>query len=90
MSCWCGHGPWHHYGYAYPPPYPAAAYPPAAYPPGPYAPPPRQRRRGRARVEDLERHLAELEDELARVREDLARYRVVPPDVGATDTEPAG
>jgi hypothetical protein len=29
MSCWCGHGPWHHYGYAYPPPmYPAAAYPP--------------------------------------------------------------
>jgi hypothetical protein len=82
MSCWCGHGPWHHYGYAYPPPtYAPPVYPPPDYP----SPPPRARRGRRARVEDLERYLAELEDELAGVREELAGYR----REGA-EREPAG
>lgn len=70
MSCWCGHGPWHHHGYAYPPP----AYPPPAYPPPYYEPVPPRRGR-RARVEDLERYLSDLNDELARVREELAEHR---------------
>jgi hypothetical protein len=75
MSCWCGHGPWHHYGYAYPPPtYAPPGYPPSAYPPAAYPAPPRPRRRRRARIADLET-LADLGDELARVREELAEYR---------------
>jgi hypothetical protein len=83
MSCWCGHGPWHHYGYYGPPPYPPQGYPPTAYPPGAYGPPPatyavppyRGRSGRRSRVEDLEDYLAELEDELARVREELRASR---------------
>ena len=75
MSCWCGHGSWHHYGYAYPPAGypPAAPYPPAYYPPA--YPESRSPRGRRARAEDLEDYLRDLEDELARVREELAEYR---------------
>lgn len=71
MSCRCGHGPWHHHGYTYPPvPYPPAVYPPTAYPPVAYSVPYSTARpmwRGRrTRAEDLEAYLSELEDELAR------------------------
>jgi hypothetical protein len=69
MSCWCGHGPWHHYGSAYPP-----GYPPPDYPPPAYWGPGRGSRRRRS-DEELERHLAELEDELARLREELGAAR---------------
>lgn len=66
MSCWCGHGPWHHYGYAYPPPmYPAAPYPPSEA----------DRERRQRPPEELERRLANLEQELARLREELAAQR---------------
>ena len=69
MSCWCGHGPWHHYGYAYPPPgYPAPGYPPT------YGGPSQGSWRRRS-DEELERHLTVLEEELARLREELAAAR---------------
>lgn len=70
MSCWCGHGPWHHYGYAYPP----RGYPPPDYPPAEYWSPGRGSRRRRS-DEELENHLVELEEELARLREELAAAR---------------
>jgi hypothetical protein len=72
MNCWCGHGPWHHYGYAYPPPYgPPAAYPPPAdyYYGGP------ARRRRRRDPEELEEYLEDLEAEIARVRQELGDLR---------------
>ncbi len=62
MSCWCGHGPWHHWGYAYPPP----GTPPY---PGP------RRRRGQADEEDLADYLRHLEEELARARRELEHIR---------------
>jgi hypothetical protein len=70
MSCWCGHGPWHHHGYAYPP----SVYPPPFAPPS-YSIPGPPRRGRRARIEDLEGYLGELEDELARLRAELAESR---------------
>jgi hypothetical protein len=67
MSCWCGHGSWHHYGYAYPPP---------MYPSAPYPRPGDEREGARRRPdEELERRLAHLEEELARVRQELAEQR---------------
>jgi hypothetical protein len=72
MSCWCGHGPWHHYGYPYPP---AAVYgppPPMYYQP---AEPYRRRRRGRADAEELAYYLGELEAEVARIRRELDELR---------------
>ncbi|MFR9802341.1 hypothetical protein ACL02T_08565 [Pseudonocardia sp. RS010] len=72
MSCWCGHGPWHHYGHAYPPPaYPLPGYPAPEYA-RPYWEPGGRRRRT---DEELERHLAALEEEIARLREELAAQR---------------
>ncbi len=69
MSCWCGHGPWHHYGYAYPP----RGYPPPEPSPEYWAP---GRGSWRRRSDDeLERHLVGLEEELARLREELAAVR---------------
>ena len=69
MSCWCGHGPWHHYGYMYPP----RGYAEPDYPEPEYWAPARGRRRGTG--EDLERRLAGLEAELARLREVLTEQR---------------
>ena len=68
MSCWCGHGPWHHHGYAYPPP--VAYGPPTAiyYQP---AKPYRRRRRRRADAEELADYLDGLEAERARIRREL-------------------
>jgi len=78
MSCWCGHGPWHYHGYAYPPPYP----PPAYYPPEePYGPP-RRRRRRRREPEELEDYLQDLQEEIDRVRQELAALR----EAGETDS----
>jgi hypothetical protein len=72
MSCWCGHGPWHHYGYPYPPP--AAYGPPATmyYEP---AEPYRRRRRRQADAEELADYLGELEAEVARIRRELDELR---------------
>jgi hypothetical protein len=68
MSCWCGHGPWHHYGYAYPP---------RGYPdyPSPECWAPGRGSRRRRSDDELERHLVGLEEELARLREELAAQR---------------
>ena len=72
MGCWCGHGPWHHWGYG-------PGYPPPWYEPAGYGPPGYERRRGRrpalARLdeEDLRDYLEDLEEEVARVRQDLER-----------------
>ena len=72
MSCWCGHGPWHHYGYTYPPQYP----PPAYYPPEEfYDRPARRRRRRRRDPEELEDYLQDLQEEIDRVRGELAAMR---------------
>ena len=72
MSCWCGHGPWHHYGYAYPPSYgPRGAYPPPTddYHQGHHGPPlPPRRRRD---PEELQDYLQDLEEELTRLRQEL-------------------
>ncbi len=72
MSCWCGHGAWHHHGYHYPPP---AAYgpPPAMY--YPPAEPYRHRRRRQADAEELADCLGELETEVARIRHELDELR---------------
>jgi hypothetical protein len=77
MSCWCGHGPWHHYGYGYPPQYPPPEYPPPAYyPPEEFYDRPRRRSRRRARdTEELEDYLQGLQDEIDRVRHELAAMR---------------
>jgi hypothetical protein len=79
MSCWCGHGPWHHGGYPYPP-YPPEEYwpPPRRFGPPPqwYAPPAGYRtRRREAAAEDLAEYLNDLEEEIARVRRELERMR---------------
>jgi hypothetical protein len=73
MSCWCGHGPWHHQMYPYPPPYP----PPGYYPPPPvqYGMPPGRRRRRAADAEELADYLQQLEEEIANVRRDLDDLR---------------
>ena len=63
MSCWCGHGPWHHDRYSYPPP----GYPP----PEPYGRP----RRRRLDADELADYLQELGEEIARVRRDLDEIR---------------
>ena len=76
MSCRCGHGPWHHYGYSYPPPAAYAPSPPVYYPPSePYG----RRRRRRADAEELADYLHELEAEIAHIRRELDELR-------ATDT----
>ncbi|WP_142391312.1 hypothetical protein [Mycobacterium sp. ENV421] len=72
MSCWCGHGPWHHQGYAYPPPAGYAPPPPVYYPPAePYG----HRRRRRANAEELADHLHELEAEITSIRRELGELR---------------
>lgn len=76
MSCWCGHGPWHHYGYPYPPSATYAPSPPAYYP---SAEPHGRRRRRRADAEELADSLHELEAEIAHIRRELDELR-------ATDT----
>ena len=78
MSCWCGHGRWHHWGHhGYGPSYgwhhwghgygPGYGYG-AGYvygpPPGQSAPFPA--RRGRRAARDLEDYAEDLEEELAR------------------------
>jgi len=84
MSCWCGHGPWHHQGYPYPPLYPPPQYPPSAYypPPEPYDRPPRRRRRRARDPEELEDYLQDLQEEIDRVRQELAALR----EAGETDS----
>ncbi len=86
MSCWCGHGPWHHQGHVYPSPYPPPHYPPPQYPPPQYPPPayyppgepyerPRRRRpRGRD-PEELQEYLQDLREEIDRVSDELAAMR---------------
>ncbi len=82
MSCWCGHGPWHHWhgpwryeGYGYGPP------PPGPWGPGPYGPESGPRWRGRpgrasrSREQDLAEYLEDLEGEVSQVREELERLR---------------
>jgi hypothetical protein len=69
MTCWCGHGPWHHSGYAYPLPYYYPQPPPPAYRPGPREPD------ARTRLEELETTLRDLHDELARLREEMSAGR---------------
>ncbi len=79
MSCWCGHGPWHHWGYG-----PDYGYgPPHGYGPG-YGPPPygrrmrRQVRRWEPEEEDLREYLEDLEEEIGRVRDELEARRSGP------------
>ena len=67
--CWCGHGPWHHWGYGYGPPPWARDYGPEYG----YGPP--RRRRRAPDEEDLAEYLGDLEDELRRVRVELERLR---------------
>jgi len=75
MSCRCGHGPWHHYGYSYAPP----GYAPPGYPLAePYGRP----RRRRPDADELADYLQELGEEIARVRRDLGEIR------GSGTTEP--
>jgi hypothetical protein len=71
---WCGHGPWHHQMYPYPPPYPPPGY---YYPPPPfqYGTPPGRRRRRAADAEELADYLQQLEEEIASVRRDLDDLR---------------
>ncbi|MCH0561107.1 MULTISPECIES: restriction endonuclease subunit S domain-containing protein [Streptomyces] len=66
MSCWCGHGPWHHYMHPYPPGY--------YLPPEHYGPPPEQPRRT-AETEELTGFLRRLEEEIAALRRDLDELR---------------
>ena len=70
MSCWCGHGPWHHHGYPYAGP--MAYGPPSAmyYEPGPY-----RRRSRQADAEDLADYLDDLEAQVARIRRELDEVR---------------
>jgi hypothetical protein len=75
MSCWCGHGPWHRYGYPYPPP---GYYPPEYYEP---AQRPRPRRRA-ADTQELAEYLAQLEQQLAAIRREVEQLR------GSESTEP--
>ncbi|MBF6354941.1 hypothetical protein IU449_10355 [Nocardia higoensis] len=80
MNCWCGHGPWHYHGYAYPPggAYgPPPAYYPAVEPPEPYGYGRRRRRRGqgRADADELADYLHELEEEIVRLRRELDELR---------------
>lgn len=74
MSCWCGHGPWHHWGpgqgYGYGP-----GYGPGGYGPGFGPGIGRGPRRRRARAEDLEEYLGDLEDEVAAVRAELEEMK---------------
>lgn len=75
MSCWCGHGAWHHHVYPYPPPY----LPPYASP-GSH-PPPRERHQAPhpphhpAGPDELQDYLRQLEAEAARVRRELEDMR---------------
>ncbi|MEU3098123.1 hypothetical protein ABZ690_25985 [Streptomyces sp. NPDC006967] len=66
MSCWCGHGPWHHYVHPHAPGY----YSPPEY----YGPPPEPPRRT-AEPEDLTGLLRRLEEEIAGLRRDLDDVR---------------
>lgn len=74
MGCWCGHGPWHHWGYGYPPPYQEYPSYPPPYEPQPY-PGPARRRRGMRGEGDLEEYLERLEEEIGRVRRELQELR---------------
>lgn len=86
MSCWCGHGPWHHQGHLYPPQYaPPVQYPPPAYyPPDEFddRPAPRRRRRRRRDPEELEDYLQDLQEEIDGVRQELTALR----ESGETDS----
>lgn len=75
MSCWCGHGPWHHWGpgyrygraYGYGPEY--------GYGPGMGPGLARGPRRRRSRIEDLEEYLGDLQEEMAAVRAELEEMK---------------
>lgn len=74
MRCWCGHGPWHHWGpgcgpgYGYGPGF-GAGYG------GRFGPGERGPGRRRPRVEDLEEYLSDLEDQVASVRAELEELK---------------
>ena len=65
MSCWCGHGPWHHHVHPC-----APGYPPPEY----YGPPPERSRRP-SETDDLTGFLRRLEEEIAGLRRDLDDLR---------------
>lgn len=79
MSCWCGHGPWHHHGYSYPAQFPPPGYPPPGYPPPGYLSSPAEsvgRRRGRgSEVDELADQLEELAEQMARIRQAVDELR---------------
>ena len=65
MSCWCGHGPWHHY---------TRPYPPAYYPPPEYYGPQSERHRTGTEEEPAD-ILRRLEEQIAGLRRDLDDLR---------------
>jgi len=66
MSCWCGHGPWHH---RYP-------YPPQGYfPPPVYSGPPSEWRRQGDDGQELAHQLQELAYQVAALRRELDEVR---------------
>lgn len=71
MTCWCGHGPWHHQGYPYPAGQGYGPPPGTYYEPRPY----RRRRHGHADAEELADYLDELEAEVTHIRRDLDELR---------------